>query len=141
MSHATVRSTRDRISPRGVPAEWGGGPIRSVKSLSTPADRFVRARELADAGQPLQINTTVRADTASELPAIRDPVRDPGAVPWSVFLPVPAGRARVLDPIIPDRAEAATKWLHRVADEGRFGVRTTDAPFHRRVGLQRAVKD
>jgi len=29
-------------------------------------------------------------------------------------------------------------WLHGVADEERFGVKTTEAPFYRRVGIQAA---
>ncbi len=101
------------------------------------ADTIAAAEVAADAGLPLQINTTVCADTVSGLPAIRDRVRELGAVLWSVFFLVPVGRGRVLDPITPDQAESVMAWLHRVADEERFGVKTTEAPFYRRVGIQR----
>ncbi|OSP11012.1 radical SAM/SPASM domain-containing protein [Halorubrum ezzemoulense DSM 17463] len=102
------------------------------------ADTVAAARAARDAGIPLQINTTVCADTVEDLPAIRDRVRDLGAVLWSVFFLVPVGRGRVLDPVSPERAEAAMAWLHEVSEEERCGVKTTEAPFYRRVGIQRA---
>ncbi|OYR77124.1 TIGR04053 family radical SAM/SPASM domain-containing protein [Halorubrum ezzemoulense] len=102
------------------------------------ADTVAAARAARDAGIQLQINTTVCADTVEDLPAIRDRVRDLGAVLWSVFFLVPVGRGRVLDPVSPERAEAAMAWLHEVSEEERFGVKTTEAPFYRRVGIQRA---
>ena len=94
------------------------------------------AKTAADAGIPLQINTTVCAETVEDLPAIRDRVREIGAVLWSVFFLVPVGRGRILDPIAPERAEAVMEWLHDVSDAEPFGVKTTEAPFYRRVGLQ-----
>ena len=101
-------------------------------------DTVEAAHAARDAGIPLQINTTVCADTVDDLPAIRDRVRDLGAVLWSVFFLVPIGRGRVLDPVSPERAEDAMAWLHEVSEEERFGVKTTEAPFYRRVGIQRA---
>ncbi|MFA9518274.1 radical SAM protein [Halopenitus sp. H-Gu1] len=100
------------------------------------ADTVAAAEAAAAEGLPLQINTTVCADTVGELPAIRERVRDLGAVLWSVFFLVPVGRGRVLDPIAPERAEAVMEWLGEVAREERFGVKTTEAPFFRRVELQ-----
>ena len=98
----------------------------------------IEAAEAAtDVGLPLQINTTVCAETVEELPAIRDRVRDLGTVLWSVFFLVPVGRGRVLTPISPERAEDVMEWLHNVSTTERFGVKTTEAPFYRRVGLQR----
>ncbi|WP_280585135.1 radical SAM protein [Halorubrum sp. Boch-26] len=100
-------------------------------------DTLTAARAARDAGLPLQVNTTVCAQTVDELPAIRDRVRDLGAVLWSVFFLVPVGRGRILDPIPPERAEEVMEWLHGVAEAERFGVKTTEAPFYRRVGRQR----
>ncbi|WP_255151252.1 TIGR04053 family radical SAM/SPASM domain-containing protein [Halorarius halobius] len=96
------------------------------------------ARAARDAGLPLQINTTVCAETVDELPAIRDLVADLGAVLWSVFFLVPVGRGRVLDPVSSDRAESVMAWLHEVSESAPFGVKTTEAPHYRRVALQRA---
>ncbi|MFW6000125.1 MAG: radical SAM protein, partial [Halorubrum sp.] len=70
------------------------------------ADTVAAAHAARDAGIPLQINTTVCADTVDDLPAIRDRVRELGAVLWSLFFLVPVGRGRVLDPVSPERAEA-----------------------------------
>jgi len=63
-------------------------------------------------------------------------VRDLGAVLWSVFFLVAVGRGRILEPIAPERAEDVMEWLHGVAESEPFGVKTTEAPFYRRVGLQ-----
>lgn len=95
------------------------------------------ARATREAGLPLQINTTVCAETVDELPAIRELVADLGAVLWSVFFLVPIGRGRVLDPISPERAERVMEWLRDIADDAPFGIKTTEAPHYRRVALER----
>jgi len=100
------------------------------------ADTVAAARAARDAGLPLQINTTVCAETVDELPAIRDLVADLGAVLWSVFFLVPVGRGRVLDAVDPARAERVMEWLVSVSDAAPFGVKTTEAPHYRRVALQ-----
>jgi len=94
------------------------------------------ARQAQEAGIPLQINTTVCADTVGDLPAIRDVVAELDAVLWSVFFLVPVGRGQVLDPIPPERAERVMEWLAEVADEAPFGLKTTEAPHYRRVRRQ-----
>jgi len=99
-------------------------------------DQTLRAAEAAQsAGLPLQINTTVCAETVDQLPAIRELVADLGAVLWSVFFLVPVGRGRVLDPVSPERAEDVMEWLAAVSDDAPFGVKTTEAPHYRRVAL------
>ncbi len=95
------------------------------------------ARDAADAGLPLQINTTVCGQTVDELPAIAERVADLGAVLWSVFFLVPVGRGAVLDPVSPERAESVMEWLHELDDEVPFGIKTTEAPHYRRVGIQK----
>ena len=89
-----------------------------------------------EAGLPLQINTTVCTETVDELPAIRELVRELGAVLWSVFFLVPVGRGRVLSPVSPDRAEAIMEWLVEVQKESDFRIKTTEAPHYRRVAHQ-----
>jgi radical SAM protein with 4Fe4S-binding SPASM domain len=101
-------------------------------------DETLRAAEDArDAGLPLQINTTVCAETVDELPRIAQLVDELDAVLWSVFFLVPVGRGTFLEPITPERAERVMEWLHDVSDERGFGVKTTEAPHYRRVGAQR----
>lgn len=99
------------------------------------------ARAVRDAGIPLQINTTVCAETVEELPALSDLVADLDAVLWSVFFLVPVGRGAVLDPISPARAERVMAWLHEVEQSAPFGVKTTEAPHYRRVAAQRAGEE
>ncbi|MBX0286357.1 radical SAM protein [Haloarcula salinisoli] len=94
------------------------------------------ARAATEAGLPLQVNTTVCAGTVDDLPAIAELVADLGAVLWSVFFLVPVGRGRILDPVSPRRAEAVLSWLHDVRTDVPFGIKTTEAPHYRRVGLQ-----
>jgi len=98
------------------------------------------ARAARDAGLPLQINTTVCAETVDRLPAVRDLVADLGAVLWSVFFLVPVGRGRLLDPVSPARAERVMAWLADVAADAPFGVKTTEAPHYRRVVLRRRTE-
>ena len=100
------------------------------------ADTIRAAEAVEEVGLPLQVNTTVCAETVGELPAIRDLVADLGAVLWSVFFLVPVGRGTVLDPIDPERAEAVMEWLHEVQQDASFGIKTTEAPQYRRVALQ-----
>jgi radical SAM protein len=88
------------------------------------------------AGIPLQINTTVTASTAEELPALRDRVAGLGATLWSVFFLVPIGRGRVLDPVSPEQAERILAWLSEMSEAAEFGVKTTEAPHYRRVAIQ-----
>ncbi|WP_267643788.1 TIGR04053 family radical SAM/SPASM domain-containing protein [Haloarchaeobius amylolyticus] len=103
------------------------------------AETVEAARAAREAGLPLQVNTTVCADTVDELPAIRDLVADLGAVLWSVFFLVPVGRGALLDPVSPDRAEAVMRWLHEVSETADFGVKTTEAPHYRRVAIQQSA--
>jgi radical SAM protein len=118
-----------------------GGDATSHDAFRGEAGSFeqtVRAAEHArELGLPLQINTTVCAETVDQLPAIRELVRDLGAVLWSVFFLVPVGRGAALNSIPPERAERVMEWLHDVNDDAPFAVKTTEAPFYRRVGLQR----
>ena len=103
-------------------------------------ERTLRAaRAASEAGLPLQVNTTVCAETVDQLPAIRDLVEELGVVLWSVFFLVPIGRGAVLDPIHPDLAERVMAWLDGVAADAPFGVKTTEAPHFRRVRLQRSA--
>ncbi|SNR30075.1 radical SAM protein [Halorubrum vacuolatum] len=101
------------------------------------ADTIAAAEAAREHGIPVQVNTTVCADTVEELPAIRELVGEVGVVLWSVFFLVRVGRGGVLTPISPVRAEGIMEWLHDVDAEEPFGVKTTEAPFYRRVGLQR----
>jgi len=98
----------------------------------------LRAARYADAADlPLQINTTVCAETVEDLPEIAALVADLNAVMWSVFFLVPVGRGRTLDQLSPARAEDVMRWLDDVRDDASFAVKTTEAPQYRRVVAQK----
>ncbi|MFC7045786.1 TIGR04053 family radical SAM/SPASM domain-containing protein [Halobacteriaceae archaeon GCM10025711] len=144
-------SGTESLTPEAIEALGDAGLRRIAVSIdgATPAshDEFRgedgsfeatmrAARAAADAGIPLQINTTVCQETVADLPAVRDLVADLGAVLWSVFFLVPVGRGAVLDPISPDHAEDVMEWLVEVATDAPFGLKTTEAPHYRRVAMQ-----
>ncbi|EMA01035.1 radical SAM additional 4Fe4S-binding SPASM domain-containing protein [Haloarcula vallismortis] len=138
--------TRDRLAEldeaglRRLALSIDGGDSESHDSFRGESGSFAATMEAAEAARkldiPLQINTTVCAETVEQLPAIRDLVADLDAVLWSVFFLVPVGRGRVLTPIPPERAERVLEWLHEVSDEASFGLKTTEAPHYRRVAIQ-----
>ncbi|MFB6308951.1 MAG: TIGR04053 family radical SAM/SPASM domain-containing protein [Haloarculaceae archaeon] len=143
----TTSLTRKRIAAlsdaglRRMALSVDGGDPRAHDTFRGEDGSFeetLRAAQAArDVGLPLQINTTVCAETVEQLPAIRDLVAELGAVMWSVFFLVPVGRGRVLTPISPERAERVMEWLHEVSGEAPFALKTTEAPHYRRVGIER----
>ncbi|WP_018257754.1 radical SAM protein [Halomicrobium katesii] len=118
-----------------------GGDADSHDAFRGESGSFEATLAAAEAARetdlPLQINTTVCAETIDQLPAIRELVADLGAVMWSVFFLVPVGRGRVLTQIGPDRAERLMAWLHEVSESEPFGLKTTEAPHYRRVTIER----
>ncbi|WP_323676003.1 TIGR04053 family radical SAM/SPASM domain-containing protein [Halorubellus sp. PRR65] len=159
VSYGTERGLRMTLTPSGtdsltadrVRALADAGLSRMALSLdgATPAshDAFrgetgsfeatLRAARYAEAaGVPLQINTTVCAETVDELPAIRRLVGALDAVMWSVFFLVPIGRGRRLDQLSPARAERTMRWIDDVREDASFAVKTTEAPQYRRVVAQ-----
>lgn len=100
-------------------------------------DTIVRAAgDAADLGLPIQINTTVTASTAPDLPAVADLVEQLGAVMWEVFFLVPVGRGKALRPLSAQGTEDVLDWLYRRQREAPFRLITVEAPFYRRVGRQ-----
>jgi len=147
----TTSLTRDVVADladaglRRMALSLDGGDATAHDSFRGVEGSFAETRRAAaharEAGLPLQVNTTVCAQTVEQLPAIRDVVRDLGAVLWSVFFLVPVGRGRLLDPIDPERTDDVLRWLADVADDEPFGVKTTEAPHYRRVKLQERDAD
>ena len=85
-----------------------------------------------DAGLPLQINTTVCADTAPYLERMASFVESLGIVFWEVFFLVPTGRGTALGGLRPEECERLFALLHRVQQRGSFIVKVTEAPHYRR---------
>jgi radical SAM protein len=139
LSPSRIRALADAGLRRLALSVDGGSPeahddFRKEDGSYTQTMRAALAAN--EAGLPLQINTTVSAETVDELPAIRDLVDELDAVLWSVFFLVPVGRGRVLEPITPERAESVMEWLVSLNETAPFGIKTTEAPHYRRVALQ-----
>lgn len=88
-------------------------------------------------GMPLQINTTVCVHNKQDLPRIADMLTEMGVVMWSVFFLVPTGRGKSEDMISPAESEEILHWLAELGERVPYGVKTTAAPFYRRVLAQR----
>ena len=96
------------------------------------------ARYADDAGVPIQVNTTVTADTVPDLPAVANLVERLGAVAWEVFFLGPVGRGTDLDGLDPVRAGEVAAWLHDRVRDAPFRLVTVEAPFYRRIARERA---
>lgn len=97
---------------------------------------LVAAQRVVKTGIPLQVNTLVTADTASDLEATAALVSQLGATRWSLFFLIPTGRGRTLRPVDAGEAELTMRWLAFRAPRWPFTATTTEAPQFRRVALQ-----
>lgn len=89
------------------------------------------------AGLPLQINTTLCADSAPFLAPMAAFVESLGIVFWEVFFLVPIGRGSGLGGLRPEECERLFGLLHRVQQKSSFIVKVTEAPHYRRYVAQR----
>jgi radical SAM protein len=95
------------------------------------------AREAAEEGLSLQVNTTVSRFNVGLLHEMAELVASTGAVQWSLFFLVPTGRATAGDMISPVEHEVVFHWLYDLSRCAPFDVKSTAAPAYRRVAIQR----
>ena len=93
--------------------------------------------DLRAIGMPFQINSTVTNINVDTLPALMEHVRASGAVQWSVFFLVPTGRASAEQMVSPERHEELMHWLAELSETSSFDIKSTAAPFYRRVAITR----
>ena len=93
---------------------------------------------LHDKGMPLQINTTVSRYNLHDLPNIVKLLTAMGVNVWSVFFLVPTGRGKLSDMITPEEHEQVLHDLAELRERVPFDIKTTAAPFFRRVLAQRS---
>ncbi|HUG54842.1 MAG TPA: SPASM domain-containing protein, partial [Vicinamibacteria bacterium] len=86
---------------------------------------------------PLQINTTLCADTAPYLEEMAVFVESLGIVFWEVFFLVPTGRGTGLGGLKAEECERLFATIHRVQEKSSFIVKVTEAPHYRRHVAQR----
>jgi radical SAM protein len=109
--------------------------LRGVEG--TFARTLEAAREIVEAGIPLQINTLVTEETQEDLPAIHRLVQEVGAERWSLFFLIATGRGETLKQITPKQSEAVLNWALDHAGDERPIVTTTEAPHYRRLAVMR----
>jgi AdoMet-dependent heme synthase len=85
---------------------------------------------------PLQINTTVCAETAPYLEEMAAFVQSLGIVFWEVFFLIPTGRGSVLEGLSAAECERLFGVIHGVQKKGTFIVKVTEAPHYRRYVAQ-----
>ena len=87
-------------------------------------------------GLPLQINTTLCADTAPYLEEMAAFIDSLGIVFWEVFFLVPTGRGADLGGLRAEECERLFSVIHRVQQNRTFIVKVTEAPHYRRYAAQ-----
>lgn len=116
----STAAVHDRI--RGIDGHF--------KATLSAAERLVRM------GFAVQVNTTVMRENARELADIALILKTIGIKVWEVFFLVTVGRGRDMQELTPAQNEDVCNFL---ADMTMFGfiIRTVEAPFYRRVLLER----
>lgn len=87
-------------------------------------------------GVPLQINTTLCAESAPHLPEMVELVRTLDVVFWEVFFLVPMGRGSTLGGLTAEQCEDLFGILYRAQKKADFLVKITEAPHYRRYVAQ-----
>jgi radical SAM protein with 4Fe4S-binding SPASM domain len=149
---ATIPAATEALTPELVRGLKEAGLDQMALSLDFPRPdlhdafrgvpgAFARTIEAAgwarEQGLPLQINTTVAADTAPYLEEMAALVEELGVVFWEVFFLVPVGRGEVLGGLGAPECERIFDLLYRTQKKARFIVKVTEAPHYRRHVAQR----
>jgi radical SAM protein len=121
------------ISLDGASAAVHDG-IRGVPG--TFDETLKRLKEAADLGMRVQINSAVMRSTVNDLPDIVRLMKDLGVKIWEVFFLIRTGRGAEMEDLEPWEYEEVCHWLYDASCYGIL-VRTTEAPFFRRVMIQR----
>jgi radical SAM protein with 4Fe4S-binding SPASM domain len=144
---ATIPAATEKLTPQLVRELGEAGLDQMALSLDYPRadlhDSFrgvpgAFAKTMAAVGWahechlPLQINTTVCAETAPYLEEMAGLVEDLGVVFWEVFFLVPVGRGSVMSPLSASECERLFDLVYRVQKKGDFIVKVTEAPHYRR---------
>jgi radical SAM protein len=105
-------------------------------------DGTIRAiRTASNHSLPIQINTLVSQETAEDLPQIYEFLKTLPITCWSLFFMISVGRGKLLQPLGPDQGEKCLNWIYDLSEVAPFRIKTTEAPFYRRVALDRMKKE
>jgi radical SAM protein len=93
---------------------------------------------------PVQVNTTITAETLKHLPAMYELLSGQHAPPvrrWSLFMLVPTGRGTDLGAPTAEQVEELFAWIYEISPDAPFRVGTTEAPHYRRYWIQRKLAE
>jgi radical SAM protein len=108
----------------------------SIRGVPGTFDRTLQALRWAQELQiPVQVNTLVAAETATDIPAVYELLKPFGIARWSLFFLISVGRGKVLQPLSPEDGEKLMSWIYGTSQSAPFIVATTEAPSYRRVAL------
>lgn len=114
----------------------------SIRQVPGTFERTMRAMRWAgELGLPLQINTLVSAETAPDLPALYELLKEFAVARWGLFFLISVGRGKVLQPLSSEQAEQVMAWAYDLSKKAPFIVATTEAPSYRRVAIQKMRSD
>ena len=149
---ATIPAATDALTPGLVRELKASGLDQMALSLDYPraelhdafrgvpgafAKTVAAAGWARAAGLPLQVNTTVAAETVPYLEEMAALVEELGVVFWEVFFLVPVGRGEELGGLQAHETERLFDLLYRTQKKARFIVKVTEAPHYRRHVAQR----
>ena len=144
---ATPKLTRDllaRLKAHGVEGlglSLDGSTAERHDSIRGVPGTFEQTlqglRWAGDLEIPIQVNTLVAAETADDIPAVFDLLKDFAVTRWSLFFLISVGRGKVLQSLTPDEGEILMAWIYQTSRIAPFTVATTEAPLYRRVALDK----
>jgi radical SAM protein with 4Fe4S-binding SPASM domain len=144
---ATHRLTRDaitRLKKHGIESIGlsldGSNALRhdGIRNVPGCFDATMQAAKTAALfGIPVQINTLVAQETADDLEAMYEVVKDLNIMRWSLFFLIAVGRGKTLNEVTPEHAERLMEWIYDLSQTAPFAIKTTEAPSYRRIALNR----
>ncbi len=102
-------------------------------------ERTIQAmKDAVQLGLNIQVNTAIMKRNYEELPLIFDLISELGVKTWELFFLVKVGRGSQVEDMSPAQCEDVCNFLYDVSFRG-MTVRCVEAPFIRRVALQRST--
>jgi AdoMet-dependent heme synthase len=110
----------------------------AIRAVPGTFDRTMEAaRQAGRLGLPIQVNTLVAEETAADLPAIYQLLRNSFPVMrWSLFFLISVGRGKALNEVSPEDGERIMQWVFDLVPRAPFAIKTTEAPSYRRIAIE-----
>ncbi|HET9409923.1 MAG TPA: TIGR04053 family radical SAM/SPASM domain-containing protein [Candidatus Sulfotelmatobacter sp.] len=111
----------------------------AIRAIDGTFERTMSAaRHAGEIGLPIQVNTLVAEETAADLPAIYQLLRNSFPVMrWSLFFLISVGRGKALNEVSPEDGEKIMQWVFDLVPRAPFAIKTTEAPSYRRIAIEK----